>query len=51
MEEKNDITEKLKKMVKKKNNHIVVIKAGSIKHSSKSSSNGFGEDYYPSTND
>jgi len=49
-DEKPDITEKLKNLVKKKNTQIVVIKAGSIKNTS-SNSSGFGEDYYPSSSE
>jgi len=51
LKENEDITDKLKNLVKKKNIQIVVIKAGSIKNSSKSSTSGIGEEYYPSYNE
>ncbi len=46
--EKEDITERLKNLVKKKNTQIVVIKAGSIKTTSNNSNSSFNDDYYPS---
>jgi len=46
--EKEDVTERLKNLVKKKNTQIVVIKAGSIKTTSNNSNSSFNDDYYPS---
>lgn len=50
MNNKKNITTKLQKLVKRKNTPIVVIKAGSIKKVSRSSSgSSFESDYIPSS--
>ncbi|UCD14582.1 MAG: hypothetical protein JSW60_03960 [Thermoplasmatales archaeon] len=52
MDDKQDYTAKLQNLLKKKNTPLVVIKAGSVKRSTKTSNSGnFGGDYYPSSNE
>ena len=47
----NNVTEKLQKLVKKRKTTLVVIKAGSIKNVTRTSSSSFEGEYYPSYNE
>lgn len=47
----NEITKRLKKLVKQRKIHVVVTEQGSVKRASRSSSGLSSDDYYSSSSD